>query len=88
MIEDKVFLATKVFDFQGVCYEDRGIKYKYLMPPRSSSVTALLWNPLKSLLSFASTIISVVKALPSYAPNCEYSVMLIGLNVEVLQSSQ
>jgi hypothetical protein len=73
LVEDKVYLATKVFDYQGVCYEDRGVEYKYIMKtPGNSAITALLWNPFKSFLALLSTLISVASAVPSYMANCEY----------------
>lgn len=74
LIEYKVYYGVKVFDYQGVCYEDREVEYKYIMKtPGNSALTALLWNPFKSFLAILSTLISVASTVPSYMANCECS---------------
>lgn len=70
LIEDKIYEATKVFDYQAVCYEDQQVEYKFLME-RSSALSVLLWNPFKYIFAVLVTLLSTIYALPSYMANCE-----------------
>lgn len=79
MIEDKVYEATRVLDYQAVCYEDRETVYPELMKMRSSAINVVFWNPFKSVVAALTTMLTVVQALPSYVSNCRYNFFLLNL---------
>ncbi|KAG5676553.1 hypothetical protein PVAND_006378 [Polypedilum vanderplanki] len=49
LIHDNIYEKKQIYDFQGVCYQDREIEYEYIMEIVSNAGSILLWNPLKNL---------------------------------------
>lgn len=71
LVEDKIFTPIRVYDYQAVCYEDKGIEYDFLMAKASSALRLILWNPIKILFTILLNFMSNVSSMPSYLANCE-----------------
>ncbi|KAL7043546.1 hypothetical protein ACKWTF_001566 [Chironomus riparius] len=75
--DDNIYKFVTVYDYQGVCYEDRNVEYELLMNIVSSATT-IFWHPLKHLwTTFIALLISlktliVYAARQSYIPNLMY----------------
>ena len=76
-MEDNIYKFVTVYDYQGVCYEDRNVEYELLMNIVSSATT-IFWHPLKHLwTTFIALLISlknliVHAASQSYLPNRKF----------------
>lgn len=75
LIEDKIYERVKVYDYQGVCYQDKYITYGGVMNQigRNSALTVLIWNPFKYIAAFFATLLSTVYTFPSHMANRKYS---------------
>ncbi|XP_070489901.1 voltage-dependent calcium channel subunit alpha-2/delta-3-like [Chironomus tepperi] len=77
LMVDNIYKFVTVYDYQGVCYEDRNIEYELLMNIVSSATT-IFWHPLKHLwTTFIALLISlkniIVDAVSrTYVPNLMY----------------
>lgn len=72
LVQDKIYDKKTVFDYQAVCYQDKGVDYEQLMKFVSNSAMKVVWNPIKVLLTILLNILSKVYGAPSYIANCEY----------------
>lgn len=78
LFQDNIYKFVTIFDYQGVCYEDRNVDYGKIMDIVSSA-TAIFWHPLKHLwTTFIALLISlkniiVNAASQSYIPNRKFS---------------
>lgn len=70
LVEDKIYSPIRVFDYQGVCYEDKGIKYEALMATTNSAIR-IITSPLKIVFAALMNFLKKVYSLPSYVANCE-----------------
>ncbi|CRK93231.1 CLUMA_CG006775, isoform A [Clunio marinus] len=65
LIEDRVYEAVRVYDYQAVCYVDRDVDYDAIMK-RNSAVSTLLWNPVKNFFMFIITLLSIMYPDPEH----------------------
>jgi hypothetical protein len=81
LYDDDIYIVLTIYDYQGVCYQDRMVVYEAVMEVLSNAGWSIgQWNIMKAAWTFVMTVLAsiggIFSAAPEkpYVPNCEYDV--------------
>jgi hypothetical protein len=79
LYDDDIYIVLTIYDYQGVCYQDRMVVYEAVMEVLSNAGWSIgQWNMMKAAWTFVMTVLAsiggIFSAAPEkpYVPNCEY----------------